>query len=333
MNRRSQLTIILCTVALITAIVSHGIIMWLRIQTSFGNYWKIDQRDNKYTAFMAGSSLAGDGISWVHVSDVLNMRIEGWGVAGSSPTEWEYFQRKSSNKELAFIVVSPYDLNEYYLCDFRAEVVPLVQAIADLWHSKADWPFCKYVLSQYPLAYIRKLFPTAGRSDGVMVGLRERLRYIVKELYPMQAESGPTLSLNGKDSTPEYKKERISEWDEGRKLRRLAGLRSASLNRHAFNGPKRMAFQRMLSHAKEGGHVVVVVLPVSPAYAREFLTPEVSREYEEALIEMQHTASLQTWIRLDKIIQLNSNEYFWDLVHINIYGQKIATAALLEEMK
>jgi hypothetical protein len=36
---------------------------------------------------------------------------------------------------------------------------------------------------------------------------------------------------------------------------------------------------------------------------------------------------------LDRLNDLNSNEYFYDLVHMNPDGQRIATQALLGQLK
>lgn len=334
MNRKWQLVIILCTVVLITSIISHSIIAWLKIERSFGRYWVIGtEGGGRSSAFMAGSSLAGDGLSWWEISDVLNLRIEGWTVAGSSPSEWERFQHKVTQTKLTIVVVSPYDLNEYFLCDFRANLVPLVQTVKDLWQSKVDWPFCKHVLSLYPLSYLRILFPTAGRSDGVMVGFREKLKNLLRDVLPIQSEAGPTLALNESASTQEYKKEIISLWDPGRTLRRLASLRSACQGIHMYSGPKRQAFLRMLQQAQRQGGVVVVVLPVSPFYAGEFLTPQVKQAFEEVLAYAAHNISQVFFIRLDQLNALKSNDYFWDLVHMNIYGRQIATEAFLGQMR
>lgn len=333
MSRRLQLVVIVCTVASIVAIISHGLIAWLKIETTFGEYWVTGPGRGKPSIFMAGSSLAGDGLAWGRIGNELNMRIEGWGVAGSSPCEWEQFQHLTTQIKLTFIVVSPYDLNEYYLSDFRAEVVPLGQTIKDLWHKRAEWPYCKRLLSLYPLTYLRILFPTAGRSDGVMVGVREKLKKLVGAASPMNSEAGPTLSLNETASTQEYKEEKISNWDPSRMLRRLAGLRIAGQGVHLFNGPKRLAFLRMLRQAQEVGRIVVVVLPVSPAYAKEFLTPELKGEFEQVLAETRRSVPQTGWIRLDQLKELNSNEYFWDLVHMNPDGQKIATKAFLTQFR
>lgn len=324
--------IIISVVVAITAIISRSITASLGIETTPSGYWVTGPGAGRASVFLAGSSLAGDGLAWKEISDVLNLRIEGWGVAGSSPSEWERFQHLATQAKVTVLVVSSYDLNEYFLSDFRAEVVPLGQTIKDLRQSRADWPYSKRLLSLYPLTYLRMLYPTAGRSDGVMVGVRENLRKLVRAVFPLESEAGPTLSFNETASTQEYKKEKISSWSSGRMLRRLASLRSACQGKHAFNGPKRLAFLRMLRQAQEQGRAVVVVLPVSPLYTKEFLTPEVKREFEEALTEAQHSVPKARWVHLDQLNELNSNEYFWDLVHMNSYGQKVATEAFLGQL-
>jgi hypothetical protein len=84
MSRRVELLTILCAVTLITAIVSHSMTSWLRIETAPGGYWVIGPGEGKASVFMAGSSLARDGLSWQLIASRLNHRIEGWGLAGSS---------------------------------------------------------------------------------------------------------------------------------------------------------------------------------------------------------------------------------------------------------
>jgi hypothetical protein len=331
MNRKRTLILILFAVTAFSAVISHGLISWLGIETTFGTYWTTGEKEGRPDAFMAGSSLSGDAISWGEVGDSLHLSIEGWGVAGSSPPEWEPYQNRTKQAFLTILVVSPYDLNEHILCDFRADVVPLQQTIRDLWQSRSDWPYCKRVLSQYPLAYLRTLFPTAGRSNGVMVGVREKLRSLLGVVYPMESESAPAMTMGGDTAARQEKQEKISDWSEGRMLRRLAAMRSGCLGLHAFNGPKKLAFLRMVNRAREQGQVVVVALPVSPAYAAEFLTPDVMREYEESLAEVQAAAPDARWIRLDKLGELNSNDRFWDLVHMNAQGKQIATKAFLDQ--
>ena len=253
--------------------------------------------------------------------------MEGWGLAGSSPSEWERFQYLETHTNLTILVVSSYDLNEYFLSDYRAQVVPLAQTIEDLWQTRLDWNFRKRVLSMYPLTYLRTLFPTAGRSTGVIRGFREKAETYVKPLGPMEGEGIPTLSFT------DFKKERITDWSEGMMLRRLVAMRIACQGRHVFNGPKRLAFQRMLHRAQEQGSAVVVVLPVSSAYAKEFITPEVEQRFEGVMAELQHSAENVHWVRLDRLKGLSANEYFQDLVHMNSYGQKVSTQALLDQLR
>jgi len=125
---------------------------------------------------LEGSSLTIDGVDWKLVSEKLGFGIEIWGVAGSSPSEWEVLHRRSIRSKWTFIGVSPYDLNEHFFCDFRADIVPIVETIRDLWEVKSEWAFRRRVLRQYPLMLVRKAFPTAGRSDGVMSGVRDKLK-------------------------------------------------------------------------------------------------------------------------------------------------------------
>jgi len=210
--------------------------------------------------------------------------------------------------------------------------VPFSRTVADLWQSRADWHFAKRVLSQYPLKYVRLLFPSAGRSQGILGGLREKFANAVGQSPLLQAEAGPTMTIGQVDGTKAYKEERISTWTHGRLLRRLATLRGASQGQ-AFDGPKKVAFERMLNQGQRAGRVVVVVLPVSPAYARAFLSPDVSHRFEFALAEAQRSAPEAHWVRLDRMPDLASDDHFWDLVHMNTIGQRIATRALLTQLE
>lgn len=333
MNRRFQLVIVICASVSFASILSHSLIAWLKIGTSFGKYWIVGPEESELSAFMAGSSLAGDGFSWRRISAVLSMRIEGWGVAGSSPSEWELFQDLSTQAGLSIFVVSAYDLNDHFISDFLSEVVPLKQTIRDLWQSRADWSHSKRLLSLYALSHIRILFPTAGRSDGVMEGVREEMKYIVSSILPMKSEAVPTQSLIDANKAEQKRLEKISDWSPGRMLRRLAVMRSACQGRHAFRGPKKLALFRMLRQAQDQGRVFVVVLPVSPAYVKEFLTTEVKREFDKTLTEAHNMVPRARWLRLDQLRDLNSNDYFWDLVHMNTKGQEIATEALLGQLR
>ena len=167
-----------------------------------------------------GSSLAYDGLDWVRISERMGGAVESWAVAGSSPAEWEVMHGRSPAVSRAFIVVSPYDLNEYWLCDFRADIVPLGRTIRDLRESDLDWQQCKRILSQYPRMFVRKLFPSVGRSDGIMVGVRSKLLKLMGRSPVVDAGEAPKFGASGKSVV----KDRVSDWSEARLQRRLALL-------------------------------------------------------------------------------------------------------------
>jgi hypothetical protein len=228
------------------------------------------------------------------------------------------------------IGASIYDLNEYHLCDGRANVVPIAQTIKDLWQCRAGWQFSKRLLSQYPLDYLRKLFPTAGKSDAVLVGLRRRLGERFKSISAEEERANSLVLpsqavLNFGDSD-----ERVSDWSRSKILRRLALTRAEIQGMHSFEGPKKLAFLRMLQRAQRNGRVIVVVMPVAPEYAREFLTPEVRANFEGFLAKARNAVPEASWMRLDQLSALDSNEYYGDFVHLNGAGRRIATAAFLK---
>jgi hypothetical protein len=330
-KRKLQLLVLLSIPLAIASLVSHGLVAWLGIETTTGRIWRVGPATSKPPFFMAGSSLAGDGISWDRACSALGRKIEVWGVAGSSPWEWEPFQHRASDTEGSFLVISVYDLNEHFLCDFHSDVVSPIDTFKDLWRSGADWQFFKRVISRYPLKYLRALFPTAGRSQGVMSGLRDELQKVLGSKAAIAGEAGPTLAMGKGSEVPEYKKVNVSAWPKDRVLRRLALMRGACQGKHTFNGPKHLAFLRMLEYAESHGGVTVVVLPVSPVYATEFLSADVARQFEEMITEARHIVPQAHWVRLDRLPELKSNDCFWDFVHMNATGQRIATDALLKD--
>ena len=175
-DRRFQfLTIALCSLA-ICSLASHAAIRWLRIKSDWGVVQNYGTSNLGNADALHGSSLAYSGIDWNRVSDALGSPIESFATAGGSPPEWEAVHSRTKMPKRTFVVVSPPDLNEWFLCDFRAEIVPLAQTVRDLRQSNADWALSKKILRQYPVMFARKLFPTVGRSDGVMVGIRSKLQ-------------------------------------------------------------------------------------------------------------------------------------------------------------
>jgi len=328
LNRRLELALIVCIAAAICSAASHATIRLLKIRFTHGGNHHYGPKDQKALTILHGSSLAYSGLDWDRVADRVGGAIESWATAGSSPAEWEFQHRRSPDATRTFIVVDPYDLNEYILCDFRADIVPLSQAISDLWRVRAEWPFCKRVLSQYPVRFVRKLFPTVGRSDGVMTGIRDWLQKMIQGQNGADSSEAVRFGAVGMSEV----EERLSDWAPARLQRRLVGMRSACQGKHSFNGPKQMALARLVQRAKSQGPVTFVVVPVSPTYQREFLTPNVREEFEAALAKLHQLCPQATFVRLDGIPALQSDACFSDLVHINKYGQQIATPAFLSQL-
>ena len=324
-----KLAFILCLAVAISSVVSHTTIRWLGIKSSHGGYRHYGSQDLKGLTILHGSSIAWDGIDWGQISEALGSTIESWITPGSSPAEWVVEHQRSPQLNRAIIVVSPYDLNEYWLCDFRADIVPLGQSFEDLQYCGSDQQLCKRILSQYPQMFIRKLFPTVGRSDGVMVGIRAKLNELVSGVTSMEGIDAPKLNSS---STSEVVV-KLSDWSPARLQRRLVLMRTGFQGKHSFKGPKKVALERLLEQAKQQGQVVMVVMPVSPIYQKEFLSPQVMQEFENALVDLQHRNPQTRLVRLDHLHDLADDATFSDLVHLNTYGQRIATAALLTQLK
>jgi hypothetical protein len=330
---KARFLFVVC-LALVVAIVFNQLAaIWIKLPPhEKAVYRRIGPR-NGPQVFCAGSSLLQFALSWPEISEILGQGIESWGMAGSTPSEWEAFQNLATSSNLMIIGVDVYDLNEYHLCEPRASVVPLVQTIQDLWQSNSDWQFSKRLLSQYPLSYLRKLLPTAGMSEEVLVRLRRKLptqlwlRAAAEErANTLAMPRGPVLNFGEINR-------KVSDLSSSRLLRQLALYRSENRGRHAFNGPKKLAFERMLLRAQKQGRVIVVVLPVAPVYVREFVTPEVARNFENVLTEAQHIDPQAQFVRLDQLPALNSDEYYVDLVHLNGAGRRIATGAFLSWLR
>jgi hypothetical protein len=224
-------------------------------------------------------------------------------------------------------------LNENYLCEFRANLVPITQAIRDLRQAHCDRRFSRRVLGQYPMIYLRFLFPTAGKSDRLLVGVRRKLLEIAR-LPPTEEDKTNFLVLPKAGVLKfGYSKVRLSAWPAGKAVRRLAGLRGEIHGEHRFDGPKKLAFFRMLQRAQQHAHLIVAVMPVAPMYSRELVTPEVSARFEILLAEAQRVAPQAQFIRLDKLPELNSDDYFGDFVHLNGAGRQIVTEAFLKQLR
>ena len=331
-SKRARLLFVLGVSLLIAIMLDHSVASWIKLPSFEVPYRRIGPQSGPQV-FCAGSSLTQFGLSWPEISEQLGQGIETWAVgAGSSPVEWEVFQNLPTNTNLMIVGVSVYDLNEQYFCDARANIVPFRQTLADLRASDADWDFTKRSLGQYPITWLRRLFPTAGKADDVMVGLRRKLPKRLRgssggedDDYLVMPQKG-TMIVAGS-------KKRVSDWTKARALRRVALMRGENHRLHTFSGPKHLAFQRILLKDQKRGRVIVVVLPVSPMYVQEFLTPETIHNFETALTTALPANSKVEFVRLDQVTSLQSNDYYSDLVHLNGAGREIATAAFLDWLK
>ena len=282
--------------------------------------------DRPVEALISGSSLTYGGINWTQVADYVGAAIESWPVPGSAPPEWEELQRRSPRAKATFVGVSVYDLNEVSICDYRASVVPFRQTLADLRSSRSSMAFVRRMASWYALTWSRSVLPTAGWSDRVLFGLRDKARSLLGT-SAADEQVGAELQVAG-DSSPE---ERVSDWPEDRLLRRLASMRS-NQGTPWFSGPKHLALIRLLQQARRQGVVVVAVLPVSQLYAENILDDRVAAEFEAALADARRAVPEATWVRLDQLEGLTSSEYFFDLVHLNAHGQRIATPEFVKAL-
>jgi hypothetical protein len=238
-------------------------------------------------------------------------------------------QRGAMDSDLMLVGISVYDMNEYRVAESRAHLVPLAQTLADLRASSADASQYRRLLGQYPMAFVRRLFPTAGYTDKVLVGLRAKARVLLKLPSRAEDEENALVLPSGAVLQFGYSSKKVSDWDIARMVRRLALLRSENGARHAFDGPKQLAFKRMLAWARSRGDVIIVVLPVAQAYADEFLNAEVMARFEAALADAHAVAPEAMLVRLDRAPHLSSHDYFSDLVHLNGAGRQIATDVFL----
>lgn len=326
MRRWRQLVMILLAQMGLASLASHLTIWILGIQTTPMIRERFGVQNGSKPICAAGSSLTFYGLDWNRIAGATSRYIERCGLPAASPCELEAVYDQIKEAEVTVVGLSVYDLNEHFLSDFRSELVPVMVTVKDLRTSGAGWGFSKRILSQYPLTWLRVLFPTAGRSIGVMTGLRTKLRGL-SSATGGDNESGPSFNPQSLASG------RIEDWLPGRTLRNLAQFRAGCQGKSSFDGPKRLALKRLLGRAAQRGKVMVVVLPISPPFEREFVSEEVSRQLEELMAELQRLFPGVAWVRLDQVPELHSKRYYWDLVHLNVEGQSIATDALLSRLK
>ena len=89
----------------------------------------------------------------------------------------------------------------------------------------------------------------------------------------------------------------------------------------------------MLVRGREQGDVIIVVLPVSSDYLREFITPQIEQDFEDMLNKLRTIVPGGIVIRLDQLRAFESDDVFSDFVHLNSSGRNIATAAFISQLK
>ncbi len=329
MKQVRQFLLILCVTLLIVSAASHAAVRWLKLKVTPCFYRVFGPDGAKPVAVVFGSSPAFDGLDWGQISLALGGGVENWGIFSSSPSEWEIMQRRSPSMTHTFIGISPLDEDEYLLCDFRADIVPFREALAQTFDAGLDWQYRKRVLSQYPLNLARKIFPTAGRADGVLVGVRRQLQQLTGHSLGVDAGAAPLFGGMGANNV----QDKVSDWTPARIQRRIAIMETSCGGRHSFHGPKRQALIRMLQQASRQGRVTLIVLPVSPIYEKQFLTPKVMRDFEASITELTAMFPDLNTVRLDALPQLNLDDVYYDFVHMNGAGARIATAALLAQLQ
>jgi len=334
-GKRLELVMLLCLI--LSSLANHALAHWLGLSPSASwiranaVYRRIGPQGGPQV-FCAGSSLLVSGLSWPEVSESVGLGIENWTVAGSSPEIWEVFQQQQGPSSMTIVGVSAYDLNEMRLTPERASFVPLRVTAADLRSSRMNPDLRNRILMQYAMSYVRVLYPMAGNADKVIVALRIKAARLFGREATLQQQEGVVVERKGvldvKDDNMS-----LSDWSSGRVLRRLEALRAENHGAHEFfNGPKSRAFRRVLLRAQQQGRVIVVVLPVSQCYSDAFLDKTSLAAFEQALSDDMATVPQAALVRLDRLPGISDKRHFFDLVHLNSSGRRMATEMFLKEV-
>ena len=317
---------IVAAVALASA-GSHCLARWVKLRTAASETFTFGSANGTSPAFRSGSSLSDYGISWPSIADQLHLTIRAWGVAGGSPYEFEHFQKEVPDAKMTFLVVSAYDLDEGMICDFRADIVPFSETVRTLWQTRTDWKDIKTAVSQYPMTWLRTLFPTLGRSRGVLGKLKDNLgRLRGHSGRNEETEAGPTLDLGKNAVEAAFRKGKISDWSESQMAGKVAAMKAGNQFPHGFNWLKRSAFERMVQQGMRSGKTIIVVLPVSAAYTSQIMSADLTQRFNNELAEIRQRNPESLWLSLYDIPELASNDNFCDLVHMNVHGKELVTA-------
>ncbi|HUJ71532.1 MAG TPA: hypothetical protein VLZ30_04770 [Verrucomicrobiae bacterium] len=327
MSKRYETLIIALIVLGITSVTSHVVAWKCHLLTEVMPPLKFGKADAPGTAVATGSSLTFYGIAWSEVAEAMRVKVVGLTCPLASASEMEVLERRAPAAQCTFVGISIFDSDENCLSDHHAQVVPLHEEVADLWSARVDWTHSKRALSQYPMTYIQMIYPTAGESRSLMVRVREKLRMLSHRTPEAAVSEGAVITDKGNSHL-----DSIKTWSVARMDRNIADVRSNLKGKPEFDGTKRQALFRLLRRSAGRGKVVVVVMPESPIFESEFVTTDVKERFEGLVAEAQKRVPEALWVRLDGRPELKDGKYYWDLVHLNAYGQAIATKALVNRL-
>ena len=211
MSRGGQFAAILLAVTLLTSLLSHGVARLLHLRQNVVDRARIGLDTPGAPVLVTGSSLTFFGVSWREISRGIHRPLVTRGVGGASPCELETLALEVPEATRTIIGVSIFDLNENNLSDSRANLVPLWRTLDDVHHSTADWPYKKRVIWSYPLPWVQQVFPVAGRSTEIMVGVREIGRTLLRR--PSPAGNAGEAKLTFKTDEEAIRPERLSDRD------------------------------------------------------------------------------------------------------------------------
>jgi hypothetical protein len=333
MSRTWQFAFVLISATVIAAIGSHILIDWTRIKTTVIEPFVFGKPNGQPPAFKAGSSLSDYDIDWNVIAAQTQTEILAWGVAAGSPYEFEEIQKKVPQAKTTYIVISVYDMDEANVSDFRAALVPLSETIESLREIHAGWAYSRRAISEYPMTWLRPLFPTVGRSRAIMGLIHERIHGLLHHSKdppktaadPPQTVAGPILDVGKEKVADSYRLQNIADLSKSEVIGKFAATRASFQGKEAFNGQKFHALLKMVQYGCERGRTIVVVVPVSSTYLNGFITPELENEFEAAIAVAKYQYPKVEWLRLDQVPGLDSGSNFCDLVHMNVSGDKTTT--------
>jgi len=129
-------------------------------------------------------------------------------------------------------------------------------------------------------------FSPHGRSDGVMVGLRGKLAKLLAPWFHIETEAGPTVAAGNATGTQNEQTEKTHRVARARLLRRISSCARVR-RKAALRWTEETCPTPNVETCQEHGAVIVIVLPISPIYGREFLTPKAVAQFEASLSEAQ----------------------------------------------